>query len=91
MDFQDDPEYQASLRLMVRPSPSMDNDTREAANAAVKQALEAYSKQPWYVTAYNAVRFRIYWATYWIRMQIGAHLVYRLGWDESKTFRRLGL
>ena len=61
------------------------------ANEAVKRALAEFYAQPWYVTAYARARFSIYWATYWIRMQIGAHLVYRLGWDESKTFRRLGL
>lgn len=63
----------------------------EDANEAVKRALEEFKKQPWYITAYARIRFAIYWATYWIRLQIGAHLVYRFGCDENKTFRRLGL
>ena len=71
--------------------PKLDNETRDAANEAVKAALAAFAKQPWYITAYARIRFAIYWATYWIRLQIGANLVYRLGWDNKKTFRRLGL
>jgi hypothetical protein len=69
----------------------LDNETAAAANEAVKAALAAFAKQPWYITAYARIRFAIYWATYWIRLQIGAHLVYRFGCDENKTFRRLGL
>jgi len=69
----------------------LDSETRDAANRAVKEALAAFAVQPWYWTAYARARFAIYWATYWVRMQIGAHLVYRFGCDGRKTFRRLGL
>ncbi len=71
--------------------PSLDEGTRLAAYEAVNNALTAYYAQPWYWTAYARVRFGMFWATYWLRMKLAMFLVMRLGWDDAKTWRKLGL
>ena len=69
----------------------LDEETRDEANEAVRRALEKFSTQPWYVTAYARIRFSLYWSSFKIRMHIAHCLVFRMNFDAVKTFNRLGL
>lgn len=71
----------------------------EAANAAVKEALEAYKAQKWYHTLWARLRFALFWLTYWPREKFALSFtaVYcRLTGKESrlvspKVWHRLGI
>lgn len=72
-------------------APRLDDGTRAAANVAVAEAIAAFDKQRWYETAYARIRFGLFWATYWLRLQVAGFLIRKLNYDAIKTFRKLGL
>ena len=69
----------------------LDEGTRDEANEAVRKAMEEFSVQPWYVTAYARIRFHIYWTSYVLRFQVASYLVRNHNFNQLKTFNRLGL
>ena len=78
------------LALAARTEAMHMTEVAEA-NEAVDAALEAFARQKWYWTLYAKARFALYWATYWVRMQIHFVCILYLGMDAKKSFYRLGL
>lgn len=86
----DDPEGFEDYHQPFK-APDLDQETREAAYVAVHNAIAAYHEQKWWQTALARARFAGFWITYWVRLRIAMFGVTRLGWDDRKTWNRLGL
>ncbi len=53
--------------------------------------MAAFEKQAWYLTVWANVRFGLFWATYKLRLILAVFLVTKLGLNDHKVWRRLGL
>lgn len=72
--------------------------TIDAANEEVKRAIAAYDKKSAVAKWLGAIRRAVFWATYWVRLQLALFIVRKFAKDEThsvrlsqKVWNRLGL
>ena len=73
-----------------------EQERRELANVAVKEAIEGYYKQRWYQTAFARVRFGLYWLTYVMRLRVALFIIGAFSKQNDlrftqKVFFKLGI